>query len=446
MKNITNAAAVTLALTVLAAPALAWGRSSGRGIPCGNSYISPDKTCHVGTPSPPSSPPVSPTSGPFHNCSEANAAGRSDLSSTDPDYSPELDRDHDGIACESGGSDDDAAEDTTTTSSDDGLDHTVGPIPDVDADSVQYAAASDLRDLVEVQALGGGRYTLRREGQVLNLRVDDKAARLSTQPYTLVAAPYVKDGKLYLPASALRAFGCTVEPNLPGNALIDCASRILTVDVRPRPASVGNSTALAGTPQAVANSPARPNAPVTPTAPKQLPGCPELRIGADALQYKVPAKFPDPAKFVPDNNDFTCGQYTFRYEQGGPYSLPPKKFNIQAPDWRQAWAFLMTQEIKTYIEPGVDDLVIEGDTVRFVHTLDFTPLNKSIVVALKPPVGNLKPLVFDGKITPQKLGKGVNRIYYRLVYPHDKLSYQMIEIDTIRNTITLVPEAKMPAR
>lgn len=38
---------------------------------------------------------------PYKNCSEAHADGRYDIPKDDPGYSPKLDRDHDGIACES---------------------------------------------------------------------------------------------------------------------------------------------------------------------------------------------------------------------------------------------------------------------------------------------------------------------------------------------------------
>jgi hypothetical protein len=38
---------------------------------------------------------------PYKNCSEAHADGRYDIPKDDPAYCPKLDRDHDGIACES---------------------------------------------------------------------------------------------------------------------------------------------------------------------------------------------------------------------------------------------------------------------------------------------------------------------------------------------------------
>lgn len=44
------------------------------------------------------SPP--PQSGSFANCAQARAHGRHDIPATDPAYRPHLDRDHDGIACE----------------------------------------------------------------------------------------------------------------------------------------------------------------------------------------------------------------------------------------------------------------------------------------------------------------------------------------------------------
>jgi hypothetical protein len=37
---------------------------------------------------------------PYRNCSEAHADGRYNIPQDDPAYSPKLDRDHDGLACE----------------------------------------------------------------------------------------------------------------------------------------------------------------------------------------------------------------------------------------------------------------------------------------------------------------------------------------------------------
>jgi hypothetical protein len=37
---------------------------------------------------------------PYRNCAEAHADGRYNIPSTDPAYSPKLDRDGDGFACE----------------------------------------------------------------------------------------------------------------------------------------------------------------------------------------------------------------------------------------------------------------------------------------------------------------------------------------------------------
>jgi hypothetical protein len=41
-------------------------------------------------------------SGPFKNCTEARAAGRTDIPEGDPAYAPHLDQPKDGVACESG--------------------------------------------------------------------------------------------------------------------------------------------------------------------------------------------------------------------------------------------------------------------------------------------------------------------------------------------------------
>ena len=45
--------------------------------------------------------PVAVADPPYKNCSQARADGRQDIPRSDPAYAPRLDRDNDGIACES---------------------------------------------------------------------------------------------------------------------------------------------------------------------------------------------------------------------------------------------------------------------------------------------------------------------------------------------------------
>lgn len=68
--------------------------STSVGIPCGNSYISAGKTCRIGTSTYKASN--------FSSCDEANENGFSNIPRGSEAYSPGLDRDADGIACESG--------------------------------------------------------------------------------------------------------------------------------------------------------------------------------------------------------------------------------------------------------------------------------------------------------------------------------------------------------
>lgn len=52
---------------------------------------------------PPPRPPAERSQGDvyFRNCSEARAAGRENIRRGQPGYRPDLDRDNDGVACES---------------------------------------------------------------------------------------------------------------------------------------------------------------------------------------------------------------------------------------------------------------------------------------------------------------------------------------------------------
>ncbi|GAA5514910.1 hypothetical protein Dcar01_03674 [Deinococcus carri] len=98
MKKLLTLTVLTLASTGVAA-------TSSTGKPCGNSYIPQNSTCHVGTPA---TPPTAPRQAVwFASCQAARAAGRYDIPRSDGAYSAHLDRDHDGLACESNGDDND---------------------------------------------------------------------------------------------------------------------------------------------------------------------------------------------------------------------------------------------------------------------------------------------------------------------------------------------------
>ena len=77
------------------------GRTAADG--CHNDHKNGGRHCHGGKK--PSRAPARARSGgggeSFANCSEARAAGRSNIRRGEPGYAPKLDRDRDGIACES---------------------------------------------------------------------------------------------------------------------------------------------------------------------------------------------------------------------------------------------------------------------------------------------------------------------------------------------------------
>ena len=77
------------------------GRTAADG--CHNDRKNGGRHCHGGK-APTRSPARVRSSGgdeSFANCSEARAAGRSNIRRGEPGYAPHLDRDGDGIACES---------------------------------------------------------------------------------------------------------------------------------------------------------------------------------------------------------------------------------------------------------------------------------------------------------------------------------------------------------
>ena len=110
-------------LSVLALASSGMAANCKKGKPCGNTCIAVSSVCRIGAPSAPRPPITAPTrpapmptvTAPvqvvrvytpmYGSCDAAQAAGHSDMLTSDPNYHPKLDRDNDGIACESGGDD-----------------------------------------------------------------------------------------------------------------------------------------------------------------------------------------------------------------------------------------------------------------------------------------------------------------------------------------------------
>ena len=175
---------------------------AGKGVKCGNSYISASKTCRIGTTTPAPAPAPPPASQIFSNCTEARAAGRFDILRSDPAYRPGLDRDNDGIACESGGADDSPGTVTPAAST------ITNPTMPTDAvKSVAYAPVGMLGTLGQLIALGALGNELQVRGAVITFTAGQM---ITAEGFTLPAAPYEQDNTLFVPLLGLQSVGCTV--------------------------------------------------------------------------------------------------------------------------------------------------------------------------------------------------------------------------------------------
>lgn len=102
-----RALAFAACAAVLAAPFAVAAHPGGLNAEgCHNDRKNGGYHCHRGSSgnrksSPPSSRPRADPSGAFPNCSAARAAGRSNIRAGEPGYGQHLDRDGDGVACES---------------------------------------------------------------------------------------------------------------------------------------------------------------------------------------------------------------------------------------------------------------------------------------------------------------------------------------------------------
>jgi hypothetical protein len=188
--------------------------SSGKGIPCGNSYISASDVCHKGagdgvgtstgsetnneTSNETDTGNVMPTvfetattiDYGFLDCSEAFGAGFANIPLGDPSYHERLDRDDDGVACESS--------DVNYASHSPGL-------PQGVIKGVNYATIDDLNALGSIGIMADGSYKLSIGDKELTFVEGIKKTR---EGMILEASPFAIGSDLFVPVSSLQLMGC----------------------------------------------------------------------------------------------------------------------------------------------------------------------------------------------------------------------------------------------
>lgn len=171
--------------------------------------------------------------------------------------------------------------------------------------------------------------------------------------------------------------------------------------------------------------------------------CPTFKLSSSSIEVTIPAQFPNPERkeYV---DHLECGGFILDIAAG--YSAYRQVF-IGAPTWQAAWALAISKEHYLRLDLDVDTTVrlelVNGVASTYSEFQTLTP-RKTAVIALSANGGALQPVLFDGKTTPQQLQDGVNRFYQSAAPPYG--NYQLIEVDTKRNTVTFIPTAKMPAQ
>jgi len=336
--------------------------STGTGVPCGNSYISAGDVCHIGT-----SPTASKT---FSSCAEARASGFSNMVVGDAGYSDALDRDSDGIACESGGSNEGVS-----------------------------SAPSVPTQPVKAQPVTAGSTVHTNTGA--NLR----------------SGPSATTSKLSVLA---RGAALTLQ---------SCSGNWCKVTVSGKSGYV-IATAIDRNPSTTA---ARPIATV-PVTTATSGSCPHFELQDSGIVIDVPANFPNPAtqKTV---SHLKCGGYSFDYT-GDEYQTH-KKISISGPSWQTAWKLISQGDLARSLDIDTVVHLTILDGVAAVSPALGGTISRDAVLGLAVAGGKLQPVVFDGKVTPRKLGQGANHFYMKgsSIYG----DYVAVDIDTIRNTVVLTP-------
>jgi uncharacterized protein YaiE (UPF0345 family) len=126
----------------------------------------------------------------FLDCSEAFGAGFANIPLGDPSYHKGLDRDDDGIACESS--------DINYASHSPGL-------PQGVIKGVNYATIDDLNALGSVGVMADGSYKLSAGDKELTFIEGVKKTR---EGMVLEAIPFMLNSVLFVPVSSLKLMGC----------------------------------------------------------------------------------------------------------------------------------------------------------------------------------------------------------------------------------------------
>ncbi len=185
--------------------------SSGKGIPCGKSYISAKDVCHIGTDTdtgngsetPEDSDTIEETVMPtifetttpldygFYICEEAFSAGFANIPLGDPSYHKELDKDGDGLAC-------DSSDGNYTSSKSSGL-------PQGVVKGVSYATLDTLNAFGSIGVMADGSYKLSDGDRELTFT---EGAKKTREGVVLEATPFMLGSVFFVPVSSLKLMGC----------------------------------------------------------------------------------------------------------------------------------------------------------------------------------------------------------------------------------------------
>lgn len=177
---------------------------------------------------------TSPTTRTFSSCAAARAAGYSNMTVGSYGYSSALDRDGDGIACESGrGSSDGSRSASNPTSSTDSF-----PLPTIPGlasststrvrpaaafSGVTYFKATDIQTIGgSISALQGNTYVISAFKHSVNVVPNSLMIYNDGKLLKMATAPFVYQGSLYLPSQYLFKLGCNVDRTSSYSVMATC--------------------------------------------------------------------------------------------------------------------------------------------------------------------------------------------------------------------------------
>ncbi|WP_119674967.1 hypothetical protein [Deinococcus sp. RM] len=182
--------------------------------------------------------------------------------------------------------------------------------------------------------------------------------------------------------------------------------------------------------------------PISGKALVTIPSCKDAYLHGIFVQYRIPASFPRPESEGTASEVFRCEDVRVEFFKTPESNYLPERIRVSAGNWMKAWAFITKGNgEKNYVSPLYVDTGIWVTIANgLVNVNDkYKDASRQLVVGIKSNGGALRPVLFDGAVTPRKILPGINEFFFVVgnVGPsHNKMTINtttgVIEFSTVK--------------